>query len=306
MSRSDNRSAKYPIACGWVKEGAMKKWIFNIKGACLLLALLAGSSKNAHSVTCYQIWDHNNSLIYSATQPPFLLAGQDWTEGQERLRASGQSLLWFDRSTCPELDHFSKVKRERRRQHAAAPVRAPAQNDPLDLLANGRDGRDFLARPAAGLLTDVPPVLTPSTAPETVASQTAPDPFAPPQATSHRGSYLNRAAVGAIGGAALGALAGLFILVRALVAKFKAPATTKAMTIYRNRPQAMKIGAVLLLGCVAFIVYFLFIRTNTVDDYLNDYQGRLEKLQDCRGVPDMTKDRECMNAYTAQRMFMLR
>jgi hypothetical protein len=77
------------------------------------------------------------------------------------------------------------------------------------------------------------------------------------------------------------------------------------MKIYRNRPQAIKLGAALLLGCAALLLYFLYFKTNTVDDYLNNYQGRLEKLQECGQVPDMTKDKECMNAYTAQRMFVL-
>jgi TPR repeat protein len=167
-------------------------------------------------------------------------------------------------------------------------------------------GLDLLARPAAGLLTDMAPVPNPPAAPETVPSQTAPDPFAPSQSASQRGSYLNRTVMGGIGGALIGGLAGLFILVRALVKKFKAPAVAGATEIYRDRPQAIKTGAALLLGCAVLLVYFLFIRTNTVDDYLNDYQGRLEKLQECGQVPDMTKDRECMNAYTAQRMFMLR
>lgn len=73
----------------------------NVKTACLLLALLAGSSQNAYSVTCYQIVDRDNSSIYSSTQPPFPLAGQEWTEGQQRLRAAGRHLLWFDAPTCP-------------------------------------------------------------------------------------------------------------------------------------------------------------------------------------------------------------
>jgi len=75
----------------------------NIKDACLLLALLAGSSQNAYGVRCFQIVGRDNSVIYSATQPPFLLAGQDWTEGQQRLRAAGQHLLWFEIPACPNV-----------------------------------------------------------------------------------------------------------------------------------------------------------------------------------------------------------
>lgn len=73
----------------------------NVKNACLLLALLAGLSQNAYSVPCYQIVDRDNSVIYSATQPPYPLAGQDWAEGQQRLRAAGQHLLWFEIPECP-------------------------------------------------------------------------------------------------------------------------------------------------------------------------------------------------------------
>lgn len=73
----------------------------NVKTACLLLGLLAGSSQNAYSVNCYQIIDRDNSPIYSSTQPPFLLAGPEWTDGQQRLRATGRHLLWFDTDMCP-------------------------------------------------------------------------------------------------------------------------------------------------------------------------------------------------------------
>ena len=73
----------------------------NVKAACLLLALLAGSSQNAYSVNCYQIIDRDNSSIYSSTQPPFPMAGPEWTDGQQRLRATGRHLLWFDTDTCP-------------------------------------------------------------------------------------------------------------------------------------------------------------------------------------------------------------
>lgn len=179
---------------------------------------------------------------------------------------------------------------------AAAQGHALAQSNLNALYEKAKDGRDPLA-------TSTP---TPPAAPEMVTNQPGLDPFAPRQTASQRGSYLDRAAMGGISGAVIGALVGLFILVRALVKKFKAPAAAGAMAIYRDRPEAIKIGAALLLGCAAFLVYFLFFKTNTVDYYLNNYQGRLEKLQECGQVPDMTKDRECMNAYTAQRIFMQR
>ena len=73
----------------------------NVKTACLLLALLAGSSQNAYSVYCFLIIDRDNSSIYSSTQPPFPMAGPEWTDGQQRLRATGRHLLWFDTNTCP-------------------------------------------------------------------------------------------------------------------------------------------------------------------------------------------------------------
>ncbi len=172
---------------------------------------------------------------------------------------------------------------------AAAQGNADAQSN-LDTLAKEQGGRDLLAQPAPWLLDP--------TESDANNSQS--------QTTPRHGSYLDRFAMGGIGGAVLGAILGLFILVRAVVNKFKAPAATGAMEIYRDRPQAIKIGAALLFGCAAFLVYFLFIKTNTVDYYLNNYQERIEKIQECGQVPDITKDRECMNAYTAQRMFMLR
>lgn len=189
-------------------------------------------------------------------------------------------------------------------QLAAAQGNAQAQENLNALNEKTQAGRDLLAQSAPGLLTDVPPAPPPPS--EIVTSQPGLDPFAPPQTASKRGSYLDRAAVGGISGAVLGALAGLFILVRAVVKKFKAPAAAGALAIYRDRPQAIKIGAALLLGCTALLAYFLFFKAHTVDDYLNDYPGRLEKIHECGQVPDVTKDRECMNAYTAQRMFMLR
>jgi len=73
----------------------------NAKAACLLLALLAGSSQNAYSANCYTVVGRDNFPIYSATQPLFPLAGQDWTDGQERLRVAGQYLFWFDTPACP-------------------------------------------------------------------------------------------------------------------------------------------------------------------------------------------------------------
>jgi hypothetical protein len=73
----------------------------NVKAACLLFALFAASSQNAYSVTCYNIVDRDNSTIYSSMQPLFSLAGQAWTDGQQRLRVAGQHLLWFDAPTCP-------------------------------------------------------------------------------------------------------------------------------------------------------------------------------------------------------------
>lgn len=188
---------------------------------------------------------------------------------------------------------------------AAAQGHALAQTNLNALYEKAQAGRDLLAQPPAGLLTDMAPTPASQTAPQAVASQPGIDLYAPSQTASPRDSILNRTIVGGIGGAALGALAGLFILVRALIKKFKAPATAEAMAIYRAQPHAVKIGAALLIGCTVLLVYFLFLRTKTVDDYLNDYQERIEKLQECREVPDMTKDRECMNAYTAQRMLIL-
>ena len=72
----------------------------NVKTACLMLALFAGTSQNAYSVVCYQVLDRNNSTIYSSTQPPFSMAGEEWTDGQQRLRAIGRYLLWADVQGC--------------------------------------------------------------------------------------------------------------------------------------------------------------------------------------------------------------
>jgi len=195
---------------------------------------------------------------------------------------------------------------------AVAQGDAQAQNNLNALYQEEQARRDLLAAPAP--TSQTPPQVAASqpgldllaTPAGLVASQPALDPYAPPQAASHPASYLDRVVKGAITGAVVGALVGLFILVRALINRFKAPVAAGATAIYRARPQGVTIGAALLLGCVALLAYLLFFRTNTVDDYLNDYQGRLEKLQECGQVPDMTKDRECMNAYTAQRMFMSR
>ena len=74
----------------------------NVRAASLLLALLAGASQNAYSVTCYKVMGRDNSVIYSATRPLFPLAGQEWTDGQQRLRASGQHLLWSEMPECAE------------------------------------------------------------------------------------------------------------------------------------------------------------------------------------------------------------
>src|SRR5262245_20878264 len=73
----------------------------NLKAACLLLALLAGAPQTAHSAMCYQILDRDDSSIYSGPTPPFPMAGQEWTDGQQRLRAAGRHLLWFDTPACP-------------------------------------------------------------------------------------------------------------------------------------------------------------------------------------------------------------
>jgi len=72
----------------------------NVKTTCLLLALLAGSSQNAYSANCFLIIDRDNSIIYSSTQTPFPLAGPEWTEGQQRMRATGRHMLWFDTDRC--------------------------------------------------------------------------------------------------------------------------------------------------------------------------------------------------------------
>ena len=74
----------------------------NVRNACLLFALLAGSTQNAYSVTCFKIVDRDNSTIYSATKPLFHLAGQEWTDGQQRLRATGRYLFWLDTPVCPD------------------------------------------------------------------------------------------------------------------------------------------------------------------------------------------------------------
>lgn len=61
-----------------------------------------------------------------------------------------------------------------------------------------------------------------------------------------------------------------------------------------------------LVSLSALLLYWLFKSDRTVDYYLNNYQERLEKIQECGQLPDITKDRECMNAITAQRMFIRR
>jgi hypothetical protein len=72
----------------------------NVKTACLLLSLLGGASQHAYGVMCYQVLDRDNSAIYSATEPPFSMAGREFDEGQRQLQASGRYLVWFDTPTC--------------------------------------------------------------------------------------------------------------------------------------------------------------------------------------------------------------
>lgn len=73
----------------------------SLKAACLLSALLVGASQNAYSTACFQIVDRDNSTIYSGTEPPFHMAGQEFNDGQQHLRATGRHLVWFDTPTCP-------------------------------------------------------------------------------------------------------------------------------------------------------------------------------------------------------------
>ena len=61
----------------------------------------------------------------------------------------------------------------------------------------------------------------------------------------------------------------------------------------------------LALGALAvLLLYWVFRSDRTVDYYLSNYQERVAKLQECSREPDMTKDKECMNAYTAHRVWI--
>src|SRR5262249_53568752 len=73
----------------------------SVKAACLLLALLSGASQNAYSVVCYQILERDDAPIYSGTEPPFPMEGQEYNDAQHQLRATERHLLWFDAPTCP-------------------------------------------------------------------------------------------------------------------------------------------------------------------------------------------------------------
>ena len=97
----------------------------NVKTACLLLALLAGSSQNAYSVNCYHIIDRDNSSIYSSTQPPFPMAGPEWTDGQQRLHAAGWHLIWFDSEACAEHALPRSTSASQGRLDPAEPSRTP-------------------------------------------------------------------------------------------------------------------------------------------------------------------------------------
>lgn len=61
------------------------------------------------------------------------------------------------------------------------------------------------------------------------------------------------------------------------------------------------VGAVIVVVIIA--IYVLFFRTKSVDYYLNHYSKRIEKIGECSELQDSTKDNDCMNAFTAQRMF---
>ena len=50
--------------------------------AVYLLGLIAGVVGSANAVTCYEIVDSGDNTLYRATEPPFPLAGPDWSAGQ--------------------------------------------------------------------------------------------------------------------------------------------------------------------------------------------------------------------------------
>lgn len=76
--------------------------------------------------------------------------------------------------------------------------------------------------------------------------------------------------------------------------------TPRQMARY-HQVRGLTLLALILL--IALLLYWIFKVDRTVDYYLNNYQERIEKIQWCSQVPDITKDKECMNAITAQRMF---
>jgi curved DNA-binding protein CbpA len=82
--------------------------------------------------------------------------------------------------------------------------------------------------------------------------------------------------------------------------------TTEQIARYRRAQGLTLLVIVSLAAMLLYLLYWLFKSDRTVDYYLNNYQERIQKIQECGQVPDITKDRECMNAITAQRMFMRR
>ena len=199
------------------------------------------------------------------------------------------------------------------------------QNNQSASYEQTQDGRDLLSRPlvfpAAMSVSSTPSgqgEIVPSSGRESLIDPLAENVNITPQ----RSSPLDRAVLGGVGGAVIGALLGLFILVRAFVRKFGArdkgvaivatggaaptsQLTTEQLARYRRARGLSLLILLVLASLVVLFLYWLFRSDRTVDYYLNHYQERIEKLQDC-GQLDMTKDRECMNAYTAQRMFMRR
>lgn len=203
------------------------------------------------------------------------------------------------RSAARPVAPSSPVAHTPRVEHAApTPEALPRNVSPVQQeggLLGAAEGRDLFAPTEAGreLLADA-------------GSTQARD-------TSLKGSFLNRLSIGAISGAALAALFGLFMLARAAARKIKmpgdkVPAATIAIgarSYEVTSRQAIGAGGALLLGGTALLTYFLFFRPNSVDYYLSNYPARMSRIQECGGV-DLTKDQDCMNAMTAQRIFMRR
>jgi hypothetical protein len=70
-----------------------------------ILAVAASLSMSLHAadalaVTCFEIIDKDQNVTYRSTQPPFDMAGDEWTRQQNLLRTKSLHLRWQTQNDC--------------------------------------------------------------------------------------------------------------------------------------------------------------------------------------------------------------